>query len=60
MEGPQARSHVVAFRVRSHEPVQPFESVTHQFCLAQFLGRLRYPLVCRLCLVSLQRNPQIG
>src|SRR5215211_347251 len=45
MEGLQARSHVVAFRIRAHELVQPLQPVAHQLRLAQLLGHRRYPLV---------------
>src|SRR5829696_4173405 len=51
MEGIQARSHVVAFWVRAHEPSQIFEPVTHQLCLTQLLGHRRNPLI---------RCPELG
>src|ERR671921_1465166 len=47
MEVLQARPHVVAFWVGSHELCQSFEPVAHQLRLAQLLGHRRYPLVCR-------------
>src|SRR5215204_7610011 len=58
VEVPQARPHVVAFQVRSHEPVHLFEPVAHLFRFTQFLGHLRYPLVCCRCLVSVHRQLQ--